>query len=82
MYENLFDEFSSLPIEAQRQVADFIAFLRQRYQSDANTRRTVTQRLDLSDEPFIGMWRDREEMQDSATWVRKTRQQEWTKRRG
>lgn len=26
---------------------------------------------------FIGMWRDREEMQDSTQWVRAIRQQEW-----
>jgi hypothetical protein len=31
----------------------------------------------LRDEPFIGMWKNREEMQDSSQWVRNTRQQEW-----
>lgn len=29
--QELFNEFLSLPAEAQRQVIDFIAFLRQRY---------------------------------------------------
>ncbi len=31
----------------------------------------------LTDEPFIGMWQDREDMQDSSQWVRHLRQQEW-----
>jgi hypothetical protein len=32
---------------------------------------------DLQDEPFVGMWRDREEMADSTKWVRSIRQQHW-----
>ena len=34
--------------------------------------------LKLQDEPFVGMWKDREEMEDSSQWVRQVRQQEWT----
>ncbi|MEY2831896.1 MAG: hypothetical protein RLZZ574_1154 [Cyanobacteriota bacterium] len=30
------------------------------------------------DEPFVGMWKDREDMEDSSQWVRQVRQQEWT----
>ena len=33
--------------------------------------------LPLRNEPFIGMWKNREDMQDSSQWVRNTRQQEW-----
>ena len=36
-----------------------------------------TRRTRLADEPFIGMWRDREDMQDSATKVHCLRQHEW-----
>jgi hypothetical protein len=32
----------------------------------------------LQDEPFVGMWKDREDMEDSSHWVRQVRQQEWT----
>ena len=32
----------------------------------------------LQDEPFVGMWKDREEMKDSSQWVRQLRQKEWT----
>lgn len=34
----------------------------------------------LREEPFVGMWRDREDMADSNEWVRETRQREWTRR--
>ena len=43
--------------------------------------RTSTMELEqsnLEDEPFVGMWKDREDMKDSTQWVRQTRQQEWT----
>lgn len=38
----------------------------------------VNQKLfDLSNEPFVGMWSDRSEMDDSVQWVRNMRNQEW-----
>ena len=33
---------------------------------------------DLADEPFFGIWRDREDLQDSTAWVRDLRKQEWS----
>lgn len=33
--------------------------------------------MKLADEPFIAMWRDREEMRDSSAWVRRLRENEW-----
>jgi predicted HTH domain antitoxin len=32
---------------------------------------------DLENEPFVGMWADNPEMQDSTAWVKKVRQQHW-----
>lgn len=74
-HQKLFDEYFSLPVEAQQQVADFIAFLRQRYKIDR-----VTQKLDqanLESEPFIGMWSNRQDLFDSSNWTRKIRKSEW-----
>lgn len=70
-------EFTALPPEMQQQVADFISFLRTRsaWQQTKATRRTK-----LTSEPFIGMWRNRKEMQDSTAWVRNVRQREWMNR--
>ena len=68
-------DFEALPPEAQRQVTDFIAFLKARYTKPMGSRRT---RRALRDEPFVGMWRDREDMKDSVTWVRRVRLNEWS----
>jgi hypothetical protein len=73
--EDILQDFATLPPEAQRQVADFIAFLLARYG-----------RSRLSENPesfcpptdtFIGMWRDRSDLQDSSAWVRSIRNREW-----
>ncbi|HEX8491262.1 MAG TPA: hypothetical protein VF658_00325 [Pyrinomonadaceae bacterium] len=73
-------ELASLPPEGQRQVAEFIAFLRERYnQSQQTGKPEIT---DLAQENFIGMWREREDMQDSSAWVRSSREREWMKQRG
>jgi hypothetical protein len=34
----------------------------------------------LREDPAIGMWKDREDMEDSAAWVREVRQREWRDR--
>jgi hypothetical protein len=73
---NLFRDIGSLPPEAQKQVSDFVAFLTTRYAAVATARKA--KRTKLADEPFIGMWRDREDMRDSSAWVRRVRESEWT----
>jgi len=75
--QKIWSEFSALPPELQRQVADFIHFLRTRY---THTRKK-TKLIPLEKEPFIGMWRDREDMEDSTAWVRNLRQSQWEQRR-
>jgi hypothetical protein len=75
--EEILREINSLPIEAQRQIEDFVAFLRQRYQSSPSAKTTATS--DLTTEEFVGMWRDREDLQDSTAWVHNVRQSHWGK---
>lgn len=75
--EEILRELDSLPPEGQRQVADFIAFLRERYAHSQSSEQSLTS--DLAQDGFIGMWRDRAEMQDSSTWVRNLREREWVK---
>jgi hypothetical protein len=72
---NIVREIASLPPEAQKQVLDFVAFLKARYPTTQPVRKT--RRTRLADEPFIGMWRNREDMQDSTAWVRSLRRHEW-----
>ena len=73
--EKIFDDISNLPPEAQRQVVDFIAFLRTRYKrSDVEKQ---AKRINLVNEPFIGIWKDREDMNNSGKWLRNVRKAEW-----
>lgn len=72
---NIIHDLSSLPPEAQKEVADFIAFLKTRYPA-AHAGKKIA-KGGLTDEPFIGMWQDREEMRDSTAWVRGVRRDEW-----
>lgn len=69
-------DLAALPPEAQEQVRDFIAFLRSRQQQDRSKKPTRVL-MALADEPFIGIWRGREDMNDSSAWVRETRKREW-----
>ena len=73
--EQIWKDFNSLPSEAQQQVADFIAFLRTRYQRP--NRKKKGKPTDLANEAFIGMWSDRDEMEDSSQWVRDVRRHKW-----
>jgi hypothetical protein len=73
--ESIYNEISSLPPEAQRQVKGFVAFLRLRYRTPAKNE--TGHRQKLSDEAFIGIWKDREEMKDSDKWLRTVRKTEW-----
>jgi hypothetical protein len=78
--DQLWKEYNSLPAEAQAQVIDFLAFLRAR--KSAKSRRKTQGRIDWANEPFIGMWRDRDDMTNGARWVRSLRDQEWSRTRG
>ena len=73
-------EFSSLPPETQREVLDFIAFLRTPRRPPSA--RKAAKRPKLATEAFIGIWRDRRDLRDSTAWVRRVREEEWVKRRG
>jgi DNA-directed RNA polymerase specialized sigma24 family protein len=78
--EELLLEFLNLPPEGKAQVADLIESLRIRCGSDGPNGKPSAP--DLAQEGFIGMWRDREDMQDSNAWVRNLREREWIKQRG
>jgi hypothetical protein len=72
---NILKEIASLPTEAQKQIIDFIAFLKTRYPAPQIVKKM--KQIKLADEPFIGMWRGREDMRDSTAWVRNLRRREW-----
>jgi hypothetical protein len=74
--EEILREINSLPIEAKRQIEDFVSFLRERYKE---TQTASAPHSDLETEAFVGMWRDREDMHDSSAWVRNIRKTHWSK---
>jgi hypothetical protein len=67
-------QFEALSPVAQRQVAEFIAFL-----SARNPRKSVQRapRKPLRSEGFIGMWAGRDDLRDSTEWVRGLRSRDW-----
>lgn len=73
--EKIYSDISSLPPEAQRQLVDFIDFLKNRYQKPLVTK--GSRKGCIKDSPFIGMWKDRKDFGDSTQWVRHIRESEW-----
>ena len=56
--EEIIKEYNALPLEARREVEDFVAFLRERYKK----KRKETTDGNLSQDKFVGMWKDREDL--------------------
>jgi len=73
--EKIWRQIETLPADARRKVLDFISFLQTRYQKAI--RKKSTKIVKLSDEPFVGIWKDRENLKDSVGWVRDVRKREW-----
>ncbi|MCG2590465.1 DUF2281 domain-containing protein [Rhodohalobacter sulfatireducens] len=68
-------KIKKLPPEAKQQAQDFVDFLYERYVNDETRKSTKKSILESS---FFGMWKDREDMQDSTDWVRKVRKSQWS----
>ncbi len=69
------NKFESLPLEAQKQVFAFIDFLQNKYFSTSKEKRLKA--LKLSNEKFIGIWKDRIEFDDNSGWLKNLRKKEW-----
>jgi len=74
--QNISKEITKLPPEGQKEVFDFVVFLRNRFCKEAE----IPGQGSMIDEPFVGMWEDRNEMQDSVAWVRERRKDQWPER--
>ena len=74
--EKTWQELASLSPEAQQEVAEFIALLKQRDRLSSG-QTAATEQIPWRSQPFIGMWKDRTDLEDSSQWVRAARQQEW-----
>ncbi len=72
--DKLQNDIGALPEAAQIQVSQLVGVLKQRH-NNSNT--SSLKPISFDDQPFVGMWRDRPDMQDSVDWVRQVRQQQW-----
>ncbi len=71
---DLLSRYHELPPEAQRQVAEFIESLHARYASPGPA--AGNEPTDFARHGFVGMWKDREDMEAGTGWVRKSREEE------
>jgi len=61
------EKIHQLPIELLPEVDDYINFLLQEYRSASKTAKK------RSEQPLVGMWKEREDMQDVESYVRQLR---------
>jgi hypothetical protein len=72
--EELIREIPNLPREAKLRIEKIINAFRNRSKPPVADR---TKTVPLREEPFVGMWADREEMKDPVEWVRNVRETVW-----
>ncbi len=72
---SIVEELGALPDEARREAMDFIVFLRQQH-CGSRSRRPIV-KASVAEDPFVGMWANRDDMKDSVRWVQETREREW-----
>ena len=74
--EELLKEITSLPDDDKRTVVRLIARIRKRYSESVTE--SNKKKKSFRDDPFFGIWADREDMKDGgAAWVRKFRKEHW-----
>jgi hypothetical protein len=73
--ETLWKQYEALPSEARKRVDALIAALTGQLMSSSPAGAGTS--TPLGDEPFVGLWRGRSEMEESSDWVRSTRRSEW-----
>ena len=59
---DILEKFKTLPPIAQKLVMDFIAFLESRYRH----RRKRSETNSLSEEKFVGIWQEKEDLSNSS----------------
>jgi len=83
--QDVWREFQKLPPNRQEEVVDYIRFLASREPDTKSSCSRSRHKGKLSEDPCIGLWRDRSDMEDSSKWVRfiraeRTKETERTKR--
>ncbi len=71
------DKYEKLPPNAKKEAGDFVRFLYNQYVKSTPKK---SSKKPLSEYGFVGMWKDRDDLADSTSWVRKQRKKQWRNR--
>lgn len=72
--KSVLDKFDQLPPDAKKEASDFVQFLYEQYVKSTPKK---SAKKPISESPFVGMWKDRTDLADSTSWVRKQRETQW-----
>lgn len=72
--EAILEKVRVLPIEKQQEILK----LAESFAQEVEAAQEQPQ-MDWKNDPFVGMWKDREDMADSTEWVRQVRRREWNR---
>lgn len=76
--KELIKQIEKLPSETQQEAADFVEFLTKKYfQQPIDS--SSSEKRSILESSFRGMWKDRDDRQDSTKWVRELRKSRWAK---
>jgi hypothetical protein len=70
--KELIKQIRKLPSEAQKEAADFVEFLTKKYIRKSEELDSPRKKSILENS-FRGVWKDRDDLQDSTKWVRELR---------
>jgi len=72
--EELLKTYGTLSTKERLELEHFIAKLRKQHTEHPKPKKKLRP---IREEPFFGMWKDREDMADPVEWVRKIRREHW-----
>jgi hypothetical protein len=72
--KSVLDLLEQLPPSARKEAEDFVRYLHDQYVISTPKKPTDSS---IAESPFVGMWKDRKDLQDSTAWVREQRKRQW-----
>ena len=72
--KTVLDKFDQLPPNAKKEASDFVQFLYEQYVKFTPKN---SSKKPISESSFVGMWKDRTDLADSTSWVKKQRKTQW-----
>lgn len=79
-YQELVAEIKQLSAEERLALLAEVAQSLRADVAHARTSQNAEPTTKLADEPFVGMWQDRDDLADSTRWADQVRDQAWTSR--